>query len=94
MPQIAIADLTNMGEMVPNTMTITRISVPPAHWGQGHGSKLLKLICEEADIERVALSLQIHSSGPHSQADLESWYERHGFRETEYWPGVYVRRPQ
>lgn len=75
----AIADLTNVGEMVPGTMTITRINVPAKHRGKGLGSELLKRICEDADADGMSLSLEIMSSGPLDYDALSAWYKRNGF---------------
>lgn len=92
-PQIAIADLTGLGEMVPGTMTITRINVPAPHRGRGHGSRLLGEIGEAADKENIALSLEILPSGPLDYDALREWYHRFGFRPSPKYPGIYVRRP-
>jgi ribosomal protein S18 acetylase RimI-like enzyme len=93
LPQVGIADLTNIGEMVPGTMTLTRINIPAHHRGQGHGSKFLKHICEEADKHGVALSLEIMPSGPLNYYALAEWYKRHGFRDADL-DGIYIRRPR
>jgi ribosomal protein S18 acetylase RimI-like enzyme len=88
----AIADLTNLGEVVPGTMTITRINVPEEHRGRGFGTKLLVRILDEADSEHVHLSLLVVPSGPLDYDALVSWYERHGFRQSERYP-VFMVRP-
>lgn len=93
MPQIAIADLTGLGDMVPGTMTITRINVPTWARGQGYGSKLLREILDAADTEETPLSLEVMPSGPLDYDELVRWYKRYGFRETVRWPGIYIRRP-
>lgn len=89
----SIADLTNVGEMVPGTMTITRINVPAESRGKGLGSMLLKQICTDADAEGVGLSLEIVPSGPLDYQDLYRWYGRYGF---EWIPKYYcmIRTPQ
>ena len=91
-PQIAIADLVS--EMVPNTLTITRINVPSAHRGNGHGSKLLDQICADADREEIRLSLEIFPSGSLDYDELKEWYIRHGFKASKKYPGFYIRKPQ
>lgn len=91
--RIAIADLTNMGEMVSGTMTITRINVPSEFRGRGYGSLLLKQVLTAADHDLVRLSLEIYPSGPLSHDDLEAWYKRHGFIQSKWLPGIYIRRP-
>lgn len=93
LPQIAIADLTNPGDFLPGTMTITRINVPAAHRGKGHGSALLKQITDAADAEGVILSLEINPSGPLDYNALYDWYVRHGFFEYRRIPGIYIRTP-
>lgn len=90
----SIADLTNMGEMVPKTMTITRINVLPEHRGRGLGSRLLKTILADADAAGVALSLEIMPSGPLDYDALERWYRRHGFRPWKKFPLVFIRKPR
>lgn len=75
-----IADLTGMGDMVPGTMTITRINVPLGHRGKGLGSKILKAILDDADASGVSLSLEVLPSGGLNYDELVSWYERHGFQ--------------
>lgn len=90
----AIADLTNVGEMVPKTRTITRINVPHEHRGRGLGTKLLRQILADADAEGVALSLEIMPSGPLDYAALEAWYRRWGFRPWKKFPSVFIRKPR
>lgn len=92
MPQGAIADLTNLGEMVPGTMTITRIHVPPAHRGMGYGAQLLRQIVSDADEVGILLSLEINPYGPLDYQDLENWYIRYGFFLHPS-VGIYVRIP-
>lgn len=94
LPQIAIADLTNVGEMVPGTMTMTRINVPAAHRGKGLGSELLKKILADADRDQVMLTLEIMPSGPLGYDDLRDWYVRYGFSELSPYPGIFIRYPK
>ena len=89
----SIADLTNLDEMVPGTMTITRINVPEASRGKGWGTFMLEQILHEADTEGVALSLEIMPSGPLNYEALESWYMRHGFKHHPKYPSLYIRKP-
>jgi GNAT superfamily N-acetyltransferase len=70
---------------------ITRVNVPLAHRGRGHGSTLLREICGDADLERVALYLEIAESDGLNQFQLRDWYRRHGFRD---WGGVMRRIPR
>lgn len=89
-PYIGIADLTNIGEMVPGSMTITRINIPAAYRGQGYGTQLLRSITQAADEAGVDLSLEIMPSGPLDYDDLEAWYKRHGF--TQIGDNIYYRK--
>lgn len=92
--KVGIADLTNIGEMVPSTMTITRINIPESHRGQGLGSTLLKMITDAADEAQVMLSLEIMPSGPLDYDQLYDWYVRHQFHSLIPYPGVLVRYPK
>jgi hypothetical protein len=50
---------------------------------QGHGSAVLKRVCELADIHGVILKLTVNPLGvapyPLSSSQLRDWYARHGF---------------
>lgn len=93
-PQVAIADITNLGDMLPGTRTITRINVPTPFRGRGHGSQLLQQICDAADEAQVILSLEIMPSGPLDYEALQDWYWRYGFYELQSIPGIYCRNPK
>ena len=84
----SIVDLTDYYGL---GLMMTRINVPRQHRGQGHGSALLKRVCEEADKDQVTLFLEVLPSGPLDYDQLVAWYERHGFK---YHRGIYRRRPQ
>lgn len=86
----AIADLSEWGN---NCYFIHRINVPKNERGKGYGSKLLKMICDEADKENAILMLQIVSSGEMSDEDLTEWYRKYGFVElpSEY---AFIRYPK
>ena len=60
--------------------TIDRINVPDIVRGKGHGSTLLKSICEDADRRGIILKLHIIAGDGLTHAQLESWYRRHGFK--------------
>lgn len=87
----AIADLVAPGELT-RWWTITRINVPSAQRGRGHGSALLKRIIAEADEEGKTLALEPVPTGGLEYEDLVAWYKRHGF--TESYQGYMVRRPR
>jgi hypothetical protein len=64
------------------TVTIHRIwTLLPKH---GHGSKILRQICELADRHHVFIKLKVAPLGrrpyPMSKEQLRAWYHRHGFR--------------
>lgn len=92
--KVGIADLTQLGEFLPGSHTITRINIPEVFRGQGFGTKLLQQILDEADKEQVILSLEILPSGPLDYEQLRDWYFRHGFYELRSIPGVYCRNPK
>lgn len=89
----AILDLFEDKDMhpYPNALCITRINVPRTFRGQGYGSRLLKDALYAADAEGVTLVLQVCSSGPMTDEELEHWYMRHGFVKERYFM---VRQPQ
>ena len=90
----ATVDLTNPGEMVPGSMTITRIIVGDEDKrGMGFGSQLLKQVCQDADRTETILSLEINPYGALTYEELRDWYTRYGFFEATDWPGVYLRVP-
>lgn len=87
----AIADLIKPGEITPS-WTISRINVPEEYRGHGYGSELLRMILDDADLEQVALELEVEPSGPLNYHDLQAWYERYGFvRQSN---GYMKRRPR
>lgn len=86
-----IADLAPPGELS-LYWHITRINVPQQARGHGLGSKMLDLLCREADEEGAALSLEVQSSGPLDDEALRAWYGRRGFVRTQY--GYLVRPPR
>jgi hypothetical protein len=55
--------------------------------GIGHGSKMLRSLCELADRHDVQLQLKVAPLGakpyPLSADQLKDWYHRHGFRGTK-----------
>lgn len=84
---MAIADLC---DYYGRGLLITRINVPLVYRGLGHGSALLKQICQSADEEDCALFLEIVPSGGLVYEQLRDWYERYGFKQ---WKGIYRRLP-
>jgi predicted GNAT family acetyltransferase len=89
-----IVDLTNIGEMVPGTMTMTRINIPREHRGKGLGTALLKRVLDDADRDQVMITLEIMPSGPLNYDELRDWYARHGFSELSMYPGIFIRYPK
>lgn len=80
-------------EMVPDSWTITRISVPAEHRRRGVGNKLLGEALAEADREGIKLTLEINPYGAMTYDELESWYMRNGFRHHPRYGGFYIRYP-
>ena len=68
---------------------ITRINVPKAYRGQGHGTSLLREACANADANGVNLWLEISSSDGLDYYQLKAWYIRHGFRN---YRGIWRRK--
>lgn len=85
--QVAIADLIDHS---PFGKIITRINVPYIYRGTGVGSRLLKMITDDADKEGVSLFLEIQPYGEMTYDDLAAWYGRHGFVGL----GLWERKPK
>lgn len=70
---------------------ITRINVPKQHRKQGHGTRLLQRILDDADKEGVKLALFCAPSGGLTFRQLVNWYKRHGFDKDELpnWCSLY-----
>lgn len=78
------------------TVYVADITVYAQHRGRGHGSEILDQICRMADEEGVKLMLNVSSSGPMTDEDLEGWYGRRGFAFAEETPeidGIPMSRP-
>lgn len=59
---------------------------------RGYGSKLLQSVCQEAD--KLGKSLIVHvesTDGEKSEADLISWYAKHGFEQIQDSPPLMAR---
>lgn len=86
-------DALEIESMVPpNWYYISRINVPHLHRGKGLGSKLLKMITDDADKEGIILFLSPVPTGGLDYDDLCEWYKRNGFDWDEERP-IMVRRP-
>lgn len=83
---VAIADISKIRGRI---YELNRINVPAKYRGKRFGSELLKLVCAEADKQKVILRCYSMSSGPLSNEQLDEWYTRHGFIQGE---GVYLHR--
>lgn len=74
---------------------ITRVSVLPPHRGNGIASRLLDLVCADADAEGITLWLGISPDIADVTAlpyeELEAFYERRGFVNQE--DGGIMKRP-
>ena len=71
---------------------ITRVRVPDAHRGKGHGRDLVQQCTRWADENRYTLHLEIGSYGPLDSTELRNWFGRNGFRGPP--GGPMRRRPQ
>lgn len=81
----SIADLTHVNQWLDdsrNLWEVNRISVLPTHRGRGLGSKMLREIVADADLEGVELVLDILPSGALNGDELADWYRRYGFEWT------------
>lgn len=89
-----IADLFGPGFVSPNGWLITRIHTTPGSRHRGQASKLLKIICAEADREGVTLWLEAEPSNdsrtdpPLTMYQLLAFYRRHGFSSPD------INRPE
>ena len=72
-----IADLV---ELAPNYYLVIRINVPKGSRGRGLGSKVLREMLGDADLEGATLEIHPMPSGGLTRKQLISWYERYGFR--------------
>ena len=79
--QRSIADLVAPGELTQN-WTITRINVPKEFRNKGYGTKLLKLILDDADRDMITLQLEPSPSDGLNYKQLVAWYKRYGFKIT------------
>jgi|SRR5690349_6104150 len=86
----AIADLVQPGELT-EFWTITRINVPVQHRGQGLGTRLLRQILADADVNGITLALEPSPENLDDYDRLVAWYRRHGFKMRH--TGYMVRRP-
>ncbi len=91
--RIAILDLSPCPTVL-GAYNINRVNVPAQHRGKGHGSALLRQVCDDADHEQVPLTLSINSYGEMTHEQLRDWYERYGFVEMGDEPGLFVREPE
>jgi ribosomal protein S18 acetylase RimI-like enzyme len=55
--------------------TVLNVETHPEHLGAGHGSALMRLVCEQADAAGRQLRLNCDPK-------LAGWYERFGFEPT------------
>lgn len=78
-PRPAIADVSWMDGL---GWVLNRINVPGPARGNGYGSKLLKMVTDNADEEGVTLILGPEPSGPLDFDALVAWYQRNGFQWT------------
>lgn len=82
----AVVDLSEVDH---GMYEVNRVNVPTQHRGYGHGSRLLRQVCADADTTQSTLVLYIHPTGPLDYLSLAAWYLRRGFRfadadETEF----------
>lgn len=66
------------------TLWLSRLEIREDKRGQGHGSKIMKMLCMYADNEGIRLGVDPDPK------DLGTWYERFGFKP-EY--GLWFREP-
>lgn len=75
--KVAIADVSYNTEYY--AYEIHRINVPSPFRRKGYGTRLLKMITDDADREGANLWLVAVSSGEMLRSELIAWYKRHGF---------------
>ena len=63
--------------------------------GQGHASKLLKQVCQEADKNKVILMVLVDPfEDGLSKQELRDWYSRLGFDILQETPTIMTRMPE
>tara|TARA_R110000823_G_C15937072_1_gene500045 strand:- start:2719 stop:3093 length:375 start_codon:yes stop_codon:yes gene_type:complete len=78
------------------TREITKVHTPAAEQGNGHATELLQQVCDEADAAGLTLVLWPRPYGDDialSQAQLQAWYARFGFRVIQPAPVLMARAP-
>lgn len=88
-----IADLTPPGLFSTMGWVLNRINVPSGIRGQGHRSRLLQRICDDADLASASIHLCLNPTGPLDRDALEAWYLRYGFVADDTEPGWFIRHP-
>jgi GNAT superfamily N-acetyltransferase len=66
-----------------NLVTIEIIGVPKDKHGQGHGSQIMKNLCDKADQLGIVLQLRPAASSTHSRGKLIKFYSKFGFVENK-----------
>jgi len=84
---LAIADVMQFERGV----TLNRINVPKGFRGRGHGSQLLRQVCEAADKHDQPIYLSVSPSDGLDHWQLCLWYMRHGFTPVYDTPGMFKR---
>lgn len=72
---------------------VSKVKVAQGHRGQGHASALMRKVCQEADLNHMALLLEVEpfDDEPLTTEQLAYWYERLGFKVIQPSPLVMVR---
>lgn len=91
----ASAELSINGSVRPHlrdrVRDLSHINVPEDKRRQGHATRLLEAICEQADVNQVALLLEVKSDGEMTNEELKAWYAKHGFLDLQAEPCLMVR---
>jgi hypothetical protein len=91
-PNSSQTGILQLGHCRENQISIHRLWATPL--GLGHGSRMLRAICQLADVHRLEIALKVLPFGakpyPMDKAALAAWYERHGFAGTRW---NLLRRP-
>lgn len=89
-----IADLTPPEGFHPTWWYVNRIHVLDKYQHQGYGTRIMKWITQDADLEKVTLCLEINAYGALSHEQLEEWYRKYGFEYNADLVSVMVRHPR
>lgn len=82
----------------PTDWYVMSVRTKKEYRGEGRASNLLRIVCRDADLEGVTLTLDVRPHGwPGdclNEGQLKSWYERMGFVMIDPLCDLYERTPR